>query len=56
MSRTMRTEYSEWSMKDVFGYFVDGFTFEGESVYRYETFIDPTTQKVLFKLILMKED
>lgn len=48
----MRVEYAEYSLKDVLGYFVDGFTFEGEKVYRYETFIDPFTHKVMFKLIL----
>lgn len=57
MSLSMREEYSEWSMQDVLGFFVDGFTFEdGEEVYRYETFFDATNQKVLFKLILKKED
>ena len=49
---TMRVEHVEYSLKDVLGYFVEGFKFEGEKVYRYETFIDPFTHKVMFKLIL----
>ena len=54
---TLETRYQEHSIDAVWRYFVDGFTpVKGERIRTFEAFYDVAQGKVVFKLVVEKQD